>query len=765
MDTFVLSSELRLHEQDVKCVCALASGGIASGSRDRATVLWERAEDGEAPRFRATSTHSLHEHFVNSVCEYGAGQVASGSGSGNVGGLLLWDVAAGSEAVPAPGHTKNVCALATAPGGDLLSGSWDNTARVWRGGETVAVLAGHEGPVWAVIGLESGALVTGSGDKTIKLWQDGVCVKTLTAHTDAVRSLQCVPGIGFISASNDGTVKLWSADGAELATYACHDVYIYSVAVLSSSEFATCSEDKSLKVFKDGQPSQTIQHPGVVWSAAVLPDGDLVTGCQDGVVRVWTRNPEKVASAEEIAAYEEQLAAQTISSQEAGNVDPSKLPGPEALEVPGDSDGQVKLVKSANGGAEAHSWSAAEMRWVMVGTVVDGPGGAGGGPSGGMVGGVTYDFVFDVDLEDGSPMRKLGVNRGEDPMMAAYRFLENEEVPTSSTNVDQITEFIEQQVGAGFTLGADAGAGGGPIDPLTGTGAYVPSYGATGGGAVADDNPWMSGYRPPAADDPMQTDGGGGANPWLPEGRYVPGGEAAAAAPPVVAVTFPLTTKATYSKGNVGGIAKKVNQFAAELALGAEQTTAIGAILESLASADASDAGDGNMSLLEQLLVWPAEKVFPAIDLCKLLVLRPNMQAHSPALLSQVLEIAETMAVKLPNGTYATVEKVRYANTRLALEFITNCVAVGSANEAAASLVSEQAKTNKNNPMAHRPPSNRSGTLLMRAPLNCCLASVCGISSADAPDLGAVSRELLEGEQDREARSPRCDAQVRPSRS
>lgn len=397
-----------------------AAAGIGSGSRDRATVVWSPAEDGARPPYRPTHTHSLHEHFVNSVCEYGARQLASGSGSGNVGGLRLWDVASGAEAAPAEGHTRNVCALAVAPNGDLLSGSWDNTARVWRDGATVAVLAGHESAVWAVLGLESGVLVTGSGDKTIKLWQDGVCVKTLAGHTDSVRSLQRVPGIGFISAANDGTAKLWSEQGDELATYVCHEQYIYAVAVLSSSEFATCSEDKSVKIFRDGQPSQTIQHPGVVWSAAALPNGDLVTGCQDGAVRVWTRCAERAAPAEEVVMYEEQLAAQTMSSQETGNVDPSKLPGPEALQAPGDSDGQVKLVKSASGGAEAHSWSAAEGRWVMVGTVVDGPGG-GGGASGGAIGGVEYDFVFDVDLEDGSPMRKLGVNRGEDPMAAAYR--------------------------------------------------------------------------------------------------------------------------------------------------------------------------------------------------------------------------------------------------------------------------------------------------------------------------------------------------------
>ena len=49
------------------------------------------------------------------------------------------------------------------------------------------------------------------------------------------------------------------------------------------------------------------------------------------------------------------------------------------------------------------------------------------------------------------------------------------------------------------------------------------------------------------------------------------------------------------------------------------------------------------MTLLEQLLTWPDDKLFPAIDLCKLLLLRPGMQAHAPALLSQVMEVAEKM--------------------------------------------------------------------------------------------------------------------------
>ena len=105
------------------------------------------------------------------------------------------------------------------------------------------------------------------------------------------------------------------------------------------------------------------------------------------------------------------------------------------------------------------------------------------------------------------PIQIRGVNRGEDSYFAAHRFLDSEGVPTSSANVDQITQFIDQQVG-GVTLGdSGGGGGGGYTDPLSGGGAYVP--GSSGGGGSNDTGvtdqqfamgtPFGGGYRPPAA--------------------------------------------------------------------------------------------------------------------------------------------------------------------------------------------------------------------------------------------------------------------------
>jgi hypothetical protein len=81
-----------------------------------------------------------------------------------------------------------------------------------------------------------------------------------------------------------------------------------------------------------------------------------------------------------------------------------------------------------------------------------------------------WDFVFDVEMDDGQK-RKLAVNRGENPYVAARRFLEDEELPPYFT--EQIVQFILQSTGqagaqpAGLT---SAPVTGGFLDPYTGGG-------------------------------------------------------------------------------------------------------------------------------------------------------------------------------------------------------------------------------------------------------------------------------------------------------
>lgn len=62
-----------------------------------------------------------------------------------------------------------------------------------------------------------------------------------------------------------------------------------------------------------------------------MPNGDFVTACSDGLVRVFSEHEERWASAEDLKEFEEQVANSAVPSAEVAGVDKSKLPGEEAL--------------------------------------------------------------------------------------------------------------------------------------------------------------------------------------------------------------------------------------------------------------------------------------------------------------------------------------------------------------------------------------------------------------------------------------------------
>lgn len=91
-------------------------------------------------------------------------------------------------------------------------------------------------------------------------------------------------------------------------------------------------------ILLDGECVQTLVHPAIsVWSVSTMPNGDIVTGCSDGIVRIFSNAEERWAPADQLKAYEEQLASQAVPLQQVGDVKKDELPGPEALTQPGAS--------------------------------------------------------------------------------------------------------------------------------------------------------------------------------------------------------------------------------------------------------------------------------------------------------------------------------------------------------------------------------------------------------------------------------------------
>ena len=62
------------------------------------------------------------------------------------------------------GHAHNVCSLDISPDGKwIVSGSWDQTARIWEVGKwsDELVLDEHKGSVWSVLAYANETIITG----------------------------------------------------------------------------------------------------------------------------------------------------------------------------------------------------------------------------------------------------------------------------------------------------------------------------------------------------------------------------------------------------------------------------------------------------------------------------------------------------------------------------------------------------------------------------------------------------------------------------
>ncbi|KAK3372311.1 PUL domain-containing protein [Podospora didyma] len=468
MPDFRLSAQLKGHSGDVRAVCFPTSSIVLSASRDRTVCLWRKTAD-KPPTFDATITSRGH-NFMNSLTfirpspTYPDGLIVS---SGNEP-IIDVKKATSNESENAVrllvGHGNNVCALDTAPNGSwIVSGGWDGRAIVWKTGSWEPALELlHEGgdvkSVWAVLAYDDHTVITASADTQVRIFDlrkagpnnEVAPVRTLTTGAVA-RALCKLPtglkghpsGADFASAGNDNIIRLWKMSGTEVGTLHGHESFIYSLACLPTAEIVSSGEDRTLRIWRGPDCIQTITHPAIsVWSVAVCPEnGDIVSGASDNVVRVFTRSSQRIADNDVLAQFEESVQTSAIPQQQLGeSINKEKLnPKSWLADHSGTKDGQVATVKEDNGSIGAYQWSLGQQQWICVGTVVDAPGSSGKKVT---YNGKQYDFVFDVDIEEGKPTLKLPYNLADNPYDAATKFLSDNELPI--TYLESVARFISE---------------------------------------------------------------------------------------------------------------------------------------------------------------------------------------------------------------------------------------------------------------------------------------------------------------------------------
>ena len=296
----------------------------------------------------------------------------------------------------------------------------------------------------------------GCADNLIRIFTpSGKQLRTIKGGADVVRALcRVLPDhpskAEFGSAGNDGVIRLWRLNGQQVGELHGHESFIYSLASLPNGELVSSSEDRTVRIWRGSDCIQTITHPAIsVWSvAACANNGDIVSGASDRKVRVFSRTKARQAQHDAIQAFEESVKSSSIPQQQVPQINKEKLPGPEWLQQKsGTKEGQVVMIKEENGSISAHQWSQNSQQWQNVGTVVDAI-----GSSGKKIDylGKEYDYVFDVDIEDGKPPLKLPYSLSQNPYEAATKFIQDNKLPM--TYLDQVANFITKNT-QGATLG------------------------------------------------------------------------------------------------------------------------------------------------------------------------------------------------------------------------------------------------------------------------------------------------------------------------
>lgn len=430
--------------------------------------------------------------------------------------------------------------------------------------------------------------LTGSADKTIRLWNlnTNECTKSIDAHSDCVRDIKLINNEQFLSCSNDATIKRWNLNGDLLEQYDGHENYIYSITLISNDlnkfRFASCSEDKTLRIWSiGGKNQQSIRIPSqTLWSISKLKNNDLIVGCSNGKIYIYTQNESLQAPDFLKNEIKEEVAKTNLHMNELGDIKVDKLPNKDALNLPGKKEGETKLIKDGET-IIAYQWDSSKYEWVKIGDVV-GTANSNKDPSQKQeYEGKLYDFVFSVDIKEGSPPLKLPYNIDQNPYMVAQQFIDKHEL--TQAYLDEIANFIVKNSQVNNTI---------QQQPLTTTG--------------ADPFTGSSSYRPESNDNLLT------ANTELN----------------LINDYYPLKNYFLFETINLDGITKKLKEFGRSIESVELQITTDD-VKSLLNLTDLSKPiNDDQMEIIKKILRWPQNNLFPVLDFVRMAVLIPKISSE-----------------------------------------------------------------------------------------------------------------------------------------
>ncbi|CAB0015576.1 unnamed protein product [Nesidiocoris tenuis] len=228
-----------------------------------------------------------HDDHVITCLQFSGSRIVSGSDDNT---LKVWSATTGKCLRTLVGHTGGVWSSQMS-GSTIISGSTDRTLKVWNAetGQCIHTLYGHTSTV-RCMHLHGKKVVSGSRDATLRVWhiESGECLHVLVGHLAAVRCVQ-YDGRLVVSGAYDYMVKVWNPEREEcLHTLSGHTNRVYSLQ-FDGVHVVSGSLDTSIRVWEveTGQCRHTLMGHQSLTSGMELANNILVSGNADSTVKVW----------------------------------------------------------------------------------------------------------------------------------------------------------------------------------------------------------------------------------------------------------------------------------------------------------------------------------------------------------------------------------------------------------------------------------------------------------------------------------------------
>ncbi|MCG8450447.1 MAG: protein kinase [Pirellulales bacterium] len=237
----------------------------------------------------------------------------------------LWDVASRELRVRFSPHGAVAAADISPDGRLLVTGSWDQSAKIWNAetGQALHKLAGvHQGYVNSVEFSPDGKTVlTGSDDGSARLWnvQTGMPLEiAFLGHESRVRQARfSSDGTQVLTTANDKTARIWdAATGKSKITLVGHEwAVLCGEFSPDGRRVITGSEDNTAVIWDVETGTAELKlagHTDSITSVAFSPDGARVlTGSQDNVAKLWDAHSGKEILT--LAGHQEELTSVSFS--------------------------------------------------------------------------------------------------------------------------------------------------------------------------------------------------------------------------------------------------------------------------------------------------------------------------------------------------------------------------------------------------------------------------------------------------------------------